>query len=92
MDYPISFAEQLTPHLRALRQAKGVTQSQLGEQLGLSQARIADIEKNPGVVGIEQILRILNALGVQLAIRTPSEPSASSASSAESGGSPKGSW
>lgn len=89
MDYPISFAEQLTPHLRALRQAKGVTQAQLGDQLGLSQARIADIEKNPGVVGIEQILRILNALGVQLVIRTPSAPGATLA---EPGGSPKGSW
>lgn len=90
MDYLISFAEQLTPHLRALRQAKGLTQAQLGAQLGLSQARIADIEKNPGVVGIEQILRILGALGVQLAIRSPSAATDSRAESGETAA--KGAW
>jgi HTH-type transcriptional regulator/antitoxin HipB len=89
MNYPISFAEQLTPHLRALRYARGVTQTQLGEQLGLSQARIADIEKNPGVVGLEQIIQILNALGARIVISTEAEPCDSTAERSDL---PKGSW
>jgi HTH-type transcriptional regulator/antitoxin HipB len=73
VDSPLTFAEQLTPHLRALRRVRGITQTQLGEQLGLSQSRIADIETNPGVVGLEQILQVLNTLGARLILQTETE-------------------
>jgi HTH-type transcriptional regulator/antitoxin HipB len=69
MDYPLRLVSQLRAHLQALRKQRGLTQSQLGQRLGLSQVRIAEIEANPGVVSIEQLARILSALGSTLVLR-----------------------
>lgn len=66
MRYLIQIADQLRTHLRSLRQERGLTQAQLGDRLGLGQARIAEIESAPGVVSVEQIIRILAALGASL--------------------------
>lgn len=70
MDTLLSSAPQLSAHLKSLRKARGLTQAQLGALLGVSQNRIADIEKDPGAVSFEQLLHILHALGAQLAVRT----------------------
>ncbi|XHO04855.1 hypothetical protein ACEQUB_01745 [Ralstonia syzygii] len=51
-------------------QSPGLTQAQLGALINVSQNRIADIEKDPGAVGFEQLLRLLHALGAQLLVRT----------------------
>lgn len=66
--YPIRFPAQLRPHLRALRKKRGLTQAQLGELVGVSQVRIAEIEANPGVVNFEQMLQLLSALGVTVSL------------------------
>jgi HTH-type transcriptional regulator / antitoxin HipB len=79
MDIQIAFAEQLSAHLRALRRARGITQTQLGRHFGLSQARIADIEANPAVVSTEQILTILQFLGAEMLVRVPANLAATSA-------------
>ena len=55
---------QLSSHLRALRKAKGWSQAELGRRLGLSQARVARIEGEPLSISVEQLLRVLAALGV----------------------------
>lgn len=81
METHIAFAEQLSGHLRALRRARGMTQTQLGRHFGLSQARIADIEADPGVVSTEQILSILQFLGAELLVRVPSNLGAASSKS-----------
>ena len=70
MDFDIILAAQLGPQLKALRKLKGVSQEELGRQIGVKQVRIADIEANPGLVSVEQLLRILQVLGATLAIRT----------------------
>lgn len=69
MDYAIRLADQLRAHLRSLRKQRGLTQAQLGERLGLSQARIAEIEAKPGVVSVDQLMRILSTLGATLVLR-----------------------
>src|ERR1700712_1923448 len=69
MDYPIKFGEQLRQQLRALRKSRGMNQATLGLLVGVTQRRIAEIEGNPGVVGIDQIIRILSALGGELVVR-----------------------
>ncbi|TXD80863.1 helix-turn-helix transcriptional regulator [Ralstonia pseudosolanacearum] len=74
MESLLSSAPQLSAHLKSLRKARGLTQAQLGALLGVSQNRIADIEKDPGAVGFEQLLRILHALGAQLTLRTSAPP------------------
>jgi HTH-type transcriptional regulator/antitoxin HipB len=69
MDYPLKVAEQLRPQLQALRKKRGLTQARLGEAIGVTQARIVELEANPGVVNLQQMMKVLNALGATLVIR-----------------------
>lgn len=69
MDYPLRFVDQLRPHLKALRKTRGLTQAQAGALVGVSQARIAEIEANPGAVSFEQMMKLLSALGASLSLR-----------------------
>ena len=82
MDYPIRFADQVKQHLRARRKARGLTKAQLGEKLGVGQARIAEIERDPGVVSLEQLLKVLTALDAEFRLRDDTRV-VDSASSAE---------
>lgn len=70
MDYPIQSPGQLSAHLRSLRKARGLSQVQLGAALGVGQARIARIERDPAAVSVEQFLDLLGALGVQMVLRS----------------------
>ena len=46
-DLTLQLPEQLGPHIRALRRARKLTQRDLAARLGVTQARIADIERTP---------------------------------------------
>lgn len=67
--FPVRFPDQLRQHLRALRKRHGLTQAQLGALVGVSQARIAEIEANPGLVNFEQLMKLLSVLGVSLILQ-----------------------
>ncbi|ADX48306.1 helix-turn-helix domain protein [Paracidovorax avenae ATCC 19860] len=69
MDYPLHLTSQLREHLRALRKARGLTQAALGQMLGVGQARIAEIEGNPGAVSVDQLMKVLSALRASLVVR-----------------------
>jgi HTH-type transcriptional regulator/antitoxin HipB len=84
MDFPLKTADQLRPHLRALRRKRGLTQTQLGQAIGVTQARVVEIEAHPGVVSLQQILQVLQALGAGLVIRE-NDADASSYPAQESG-------
>lgn len=101
MDFGVHFAEQLRQHLRALRKARGLTQSRLAQKLGVGQSRVADIEANPGAMSVDQLFRVLAALDVQLVLRdkqaaasleepSPREPTASDGCTKPP--TPRGSW
>jgi HTH-type transcriptional regulator / antitoxin HipB len=70
MDYPIQSPGQLSAHLRSLRKARGLNQVQLGASLGVGQARVARIERDPAAVSVEQFFDLLGALGVQVVLRS----------------------
>lgn len=74
MDYPLRIADQLRAHLRALRKQRGLTQAELGQLLGLGQARIAEIEAKPGLISTEQLIQLLSALGATLVVRDTATP------------------
>ena len=63
MGFPLRIPDQLKQHLRALRKSRGLTQGQLGTLVGVRQARIAEIEANPGAVSLDQLTKVLAALG-----------------------------
>ena len=79
MSFPIRIPDQLKQHLRALRKSHGLTQAQLGSMVGVKQARIAEIEANPGAVSLDQLTKVLAVLGGTLHLHTaaavePPEP------------------
>src|SRR5581483_4936471 len=77
MDYHIKTPEQLRVALRQLRHAQGISQSQFGRRVGLSQERISAIESHPEKITTDQLLTILMAMGMELVIkpRTAESPS-----------------
>ena len=69
--FPVDTPQQLRIVLRSLRQTSGLTQTQLGERLGVSQKRIAQIEAAPEVTAFDQIARMVSAMGCRLVIEEP---------------------
>ena len=69
MDYLISLPDQLAPQLRSLRKARQLSQAALALKLGVSQSRIAAIERNPAAVSAGQLLELLKVLDVSLILR-----------------------
>jgi HTH-type transcriptional regulator/antitoxin HipB len=65
---------QLSTHLRSLRKARGLTQAELGLRIGVKQVRIAEIEKDPGAISVQQLMRILHALDARLVLADVSVP------------------
>ncbi len=68
MSYPVDTSAQLRAVLKALRQSRGLSQTALGELLGVNQKRIARIESAPGVTSFDQIARLVAALGGRIVI------------------------
>ena len=74
MDYLISISDQLAPQLRSLRKVRRLSQADLAFKLGVSQSRIAAIERNPAAVSAGQLLEFLKVLGVDLVLRDTHAP------------------
>ena len=94
MNYPLRIPDQLKPHLRALRKSHGLTQAQLGALVGVKQARIAEIEANPGAVSLDQLAKVLAALGATLHLhavdaRAPADQQAPNTPSRRTASTPK---
>ena len=69
MDFVLAFPEQLGIHLKSLRKAAGLRQAELATLLGVSQSRVAAIEKDPASVSVGQFLSILKLLNAEFVIR-----------------------
>lgn len=81
MKLKISTAEQLSTHFKSLRKAKGWSQADLGKRIGLKQARVAQIEGDPGSISVDKLFQVLHALEADFVIETrDSEPQQISAS------------
>lgn len=72
-DIPLQTPQQLSSHIRSLRKRLGLTQAELGARLGVEQARIGKIERNPGSISVEQLLQLLTVLEAEVLIR-PRDP------------------
>jgi HTH-type transcriptional regulator/antitoxin HipB len=64
---------QLSNHLRSFRKARGLTQAALGELTGLDQTRIAKIERDPRLVSVGQLLKVLAILQVRVLLEPGSD-------------------
>lgn len=68
MNYPIQSPAQTRAVLRGLRRARGLSQTQAGQLLGVSQKRLARIEATPGRTSLDQVAKLVALLGGQLVI------------------------
>ncbi|QRX83692.1 helix-turn-helix domain-containing protein [Glaciimonas sp. PAMC28666] len=66
----LTSAAQLSTHFKSLRKAKGWSQAALGNKLGIGQARVAQIEGEPGSISVDKLLQILHLLDAKLGIET----------------------
>lgn len=66
---PLCEAEALRSQLRNLRKRRGLTQADVAKRMGVHQVRVSDIEAKPGVVSIEQLMKLFEALGCELVVR-----------------------
>lgn len=69
MDYPVQLSSQLQQLMKSLRKSRQMTQAELALRLGVVQSRIADIERDPGAVSVEQLMQVLAMLGAQMVVR-----------------------
>lgn len=69
MDYPVRTLRQLRPVLQGFRKAKGLTQAQLANRLGISQQSYAKLEAAPEKASFERLYTILQMLRVEVALR-----------------------
>nr|WP_295078293.1 helix-turn-helix transcriptional regulator [uncultured Roseateles sp.] len=70
--FTVRTAEQLPPLLQAFRKEAGLTQSEVALRLGVAQQTYSAMERNADKVGSARLLKLLNILGVELALGTPS--------------------
>lgn len=89
MDYPVLLTNQLPQLLKSLRKARGLTQTELARRLGVGQSRVADIEREPGSVSVEQLMQLLSILGARLMIQDPATGSTPTPPDDEG---PQGAW
>jgi HTH-type transcriptional regulator/antitoxin HipB len=69
VEYPLQAPAQLGAYLRGLRKARRLTQAQLGTMLGVTRARISEIERDPSNLGFTQLQRIVHLLGARLVLQ-----------------------
>lgn len=58
--------DRVVATVRALRRARGMTQAELGRLLGLSQARVSEIEGGGGSFTAEQLIAVLTLFNVDI--------------------------
>ena len=68
-DYPIKTASQVASLLRSFRKRSGRNQTELATLLGAFQQGVSRIERDPGSLTLERLLKVLAALDVELVLR-----------------------
>lgn len=64
----ITSPNQIGAIIAARRKQLGLSQAELATRVGLSQNRLSVLEKNSGTLTARQLVVLLNALGLDLAI------------------------
>jgi transcriptional regulator with XRE-family HTH domain len=86
--YQLQSPAQFSVYLKSLRRSQGLTQRDLGRRVGVSGARISEIENDPSAVGLTQVLKLLHVLGARAVIEVSEKGPAASRKHS----SPAGEW
>ncbi|MGC6388910.1 helix-turn-helix transcriptional regulator [Ewingella sp. S1.OA.A_B6] len=74
VSYPLKTLSQLRPLLVGFRKAKGLTQREVSEKLGVTQQTYARLEANPAAASLERLFRVFNVLGIEMEFSSESNP------------------
>lgn len=66
--HPITSSKQIGATLTSSRKFLKLTQATVASRLDLSQNRISELEARPGTLTVEQLLALLNVLGLEMTI------------------------
>lgn len=64
-EYVLRSSGDFAAYVRSLRRSRALTQRELGDRIGVSGARISEIERDPSGLGLTQMLKLLHALGAR---------------------------
>ena len=73
MRLPVSTPDQLGLAIRAVRTASAVRQDELAGKLGFSTRFASEVEHGKPTAQVGKVLKLLDALGIQLALDIPDE-------------------
>ena len=65
---PITHATQIGAIVSARRKTLALSQTDVASRLGLSQNRLSELESRPETLTVAQLLALLNALGLEMAV------------------------
>lgn len=68
-DFPIRAESQISTLVQSFRKARGFSQKDLAEKLGISQQNLSDLERNAANASAGRLFRLLAALKVELILR-----------------------
>ena len=66
--HPILTAASLGRILQSARKSRRLNQTQLSARVGVSQARLSALEREPGTISVDQLLAMCSNLGLELSI------------------------
>lgn len=66
IEWDDALAELAAPHIAAARKLRRMTQSELGEKLGIPQSQVSRMEKDPESVTYRTLKRVARALGMRV--------------------------
>jgi len=72
-EFTVQGPDTLSVLLQAYRKEARMTQSEAARRLGITQQAFSALERNPGPVSTERVLKLLNVLGVEIVVRAKTE-------------------
>lgn len=69
IQYALRQPGQLAPILKALRRKSGMSQADLATRLGVTHQAISQLERNPERATLERLMRVFDALRLELLLR-----------------------
>jgi len=69
--HPVTSPTQIGATITGRRKHLKLSQTDVANRLGLSQNRISELEAKPETLTVEQLLALLNVLGLEMVISAP---------------------
>lgn len=67
--HPINTPKQIGANLTGRRKHLELSQTEVASKLALSQNRLSELESRPETMTVEQLLALLNVLGLEMCLR-----------------------